>query len=173
MAAENRRVGSEMRLYRSVLALLIGGLGFQSTPHVLADGSEVQVPPEAIQVLRIYLAAEEKEQYEKLYALFSQRYKDELGKETVSEVAESGEVKTRSVTTPALYRDLRLKGEARWSNSRIKSAKMLHRDTVRAIVTSTVEAEGERERVNKQFRLVKEGKSWKIDDIRHTPGRGD
>jgi len=173
MMAGNLRTGSKMRLLRCLLGLVIGGLGFQGIPNALAEGPKVQAPPEAIEVLKAYFVAEEKEQYEKLYDLFSRRYKDELSKETVSEVTESGEAKTRPVTTPMLYRGLRLKGEARWSNSSIKSAKFVHPNTVKAVVLSTVEAEGEKERVEKKFLLVKEGETWKIDDIRHTPGRKD
>lgn len=170
---ENRKAESNVRLFRCLLILIIGILGSQSVPHALADDTKVQVPPEAIQVLEAYLVAEEKEQYEKLYALFSERYKGELSEETVSEGAESGEVKTRAVTTPTLYRDLRLKGEAHWSNSSIKSAKLIRPNAVRVVVMSIVEAEGESEQVDKEFLLVKEGETWKIDDIRYTPRRRD
>jgi hypothetical protein len=156
------------------LVALVSGIFLGGARDASANDIKPSDKQKAIQVLKQFLVAEEREQYEKCYDFYSGRYKQELSRITVLQIGSTGESKSLPVTTPALYRDLRLEGETRWSKSQIIKVEFLKGQALKIIVKSTAMGEGKTERVKKNFFLIKEEDDlWKIDDIRYTGGRAD
>lgn len=143
-------------------------------PRLIAEPSEMARDSDreqAIKVLKQFLAFEEAEQYEKCYEFYSKRYKEELSHAftTITKFDERGapiDVKSVPVTTPELYRELRLEGEARWTDPHIESVKITKGRGMRVLVRNTVLGEGEQGVERRAFFLVKQDNVWKIDDVR-------
>lgn len=116
--------------------------------------SEELAKKAALNMFATYSRLEEKQEYVRIYALLTKRYKLELAKDL-------------NVKNANDYETLRFSSEARWFNFCIVKITRVTKSRFKFLVQTTIEECGESERVKVTFELVKEAKSWRIDGRRY------